>query len=434
MRHRPEQRAPRTARSLPVLLVSLLLGGCATGGTFVPPPEEVPELEERVESRPEDVTALARLGAAYHADGRLSEAESLLRRALELEPRHPHATLFLGLVYEDQERPGEAMALYERYLDVGAPGGLEERIRGRIRLLHRQELRMAAREALAREAELAETPPEPRTVAVFPFRFTGGDEELRPLGRALADMLTTDLSVTDRLTVLERLRVQTLVQEMALGESGLVDPSTAARSGRLLGARHIVQGQLGGRRDDLRMEAAVVEVGREDREVEPFSSQDAARQLLEMEKAMAFGIYESLGISLTSAERQRVSERYTDNLQALLAYGRGLEAADAGRFQEARQHFQQAVSLDPGFARAESEAREASDLSSAESTSTGELAAAGVAAATDLAISRQVEALTRQAGTRDPAQEVLGTERIGGSTTAVELILRRPAGGGGGDR
>lgn len=421
----------RSAVILLVFILSLQAAGCASGGAYVPPREEIPSLEERVESNPEDLTAAARLGAAYHAQGRLDEAERLLQRVLEAEPEHANAVFFLGLVYEDQERPGEAVDLYQRYLEMGAAGGMEERIQNRIRLLRRQELRMAVREALARESELADTEPEPRTVAVFPFRFAGGDESLRPLRRALAEMLTTDLSQTDRLSVLERVRVQVLVDEMNLGESGLVEPATATRSGRLLGAGRIVQGQLEGTPDQIRMEAAVVSVSRGDREMSPVAQEDAVDRLFDMEKELAFQIYESLGVTLTPAERQRVSERMTENIQALLAYGRGLEASDQGRYLEAQEHFQQAAELDPDFAQAEQQAQETSELSSAEATSTSELAQAEVRAGPDLDITQQVEALTNQAGVRDPAQEVLGAEGVAAVGTRIEILLRRP---GGGDR
>lgn len=425
-----ERRAgpARVPGSVGALLLTFVASGCASGGARVPPPEQIPALEQRVESHPADVTAMARLGAGYQAQGRLAEAESVLQRALEVDSENADAVFFLGLVYEDQEKPGEAIDLYERYLHLGAPGGMEDRIRDRIRLLRRQELRMAVRDALAREAELATTPPEPRTVAVFPFRFVGGDESFSPLSRALAEMLSTDLSQTDRLSVLERVRVQALVDEMSLAESGMVDPGTAARGGRLLGAGRIVQGQIQGDQSRLRMEAAVVDVARADREMAPVAQENEAAQLFAMEKELAFQIYESLGIPLTAAERERVSRRFTENIQALLAYGRGLEASDAGRYQEARQHFQEAVSLDPDFSQAEEQAEEAGELASAEATTTAELAQVEVRTTADLDLARQVEAMARQATVREPAQEALGSEGVARTGTAVRIIFKRPGG------
>lgn len=411
-----------------LLLLSCLATACASGG-YLPSEGEVPDLEQRVEQSSADFSAMARLGAHYHQEGRLDEAERLLRPVVDSGTDDAHAVLFLGMVYEDQERPGEALELYRRYLESGAPGGLTDRVEERVRLLRRQELRRAARESLEREAELADRTPEPGTVAVFPFRFAGGDEELRPLGRALAEMLTTDLGQTDRLSVLERVRVQVLLDEMALAESERVDPSTAARSGRLLGAGRIVQGQLEGDEEALRIEAAVVDVGEDDPQISPVSREDEVARLPAMQADLALEIYDAMGVSLTPAERERVAQTFTDNLQALLAYGRGLEAVDAGRYGEAQDHFQEAVSLDPDFDRAAQDAEEASDLASASGTSTAEVARAEVGTALDVEVFEDVQALTREAGARDPAQELLGTEGVAGSSsggTTIELFFPPP--------
>src|SRR5690606_20054840 len=108
--------------------------------------------------------------------------------------------------------------------------------------------------------ELAATPPVPATVAIFPFLVQMRDSTFRPLGRAMAEMLVTDLSQTDRLRVLERLRVQALADEMSLVEEGLIDPATAARGGRMLGAARVVQGSIAGSEAALQLDAAVVGV------------------------------------------------------------------------------------------------------------------------------------------------------------------------------
>jgi len=108
-----------------------------------------------------------------------------------------------------------------------------------------------------------------------------------------------------------------LLDEVALGQSGLVDATTAARGGRLLGAGRVVRGQVSGSEARLRLEAAVVRVGAAG-QPGTVSQEDAGARLFEMEKALAFQIYEEMGVSLTQAERERVGRRYTENLQALL--------------------------------------------------------------------------------------------------------------------
>ena len=71
--------------------------------------------------------------------------------------------------------------------------------------------------------------------------------------------------------------------------------------------------------------------------------------LFDMEKEVALGLYAEMGVSLTSAERALINERPTERVQALLAYGRGLEASDRGDLATASEEFAEAASIDPAF-------------------------------------------------------------------------------------
>ena len=363
----------------PTALLALLLltTACVPPTTLpsAPPPDEIPRLETQVRAQPDDPALLRSLGAAQRAAGEPEEAAEHLERAAELDPADPPTRFFLALTYEDLGRPGDAITAYRGYLERAGEDASTSTIEARIRVLRRAQLQQAVQESLAREEELRRTPPEANTVAVFPFAFTGADESLRPLGRALAGMLATDLSQTDRLRVLDRMNVQMLLDEMALGESRWVDPSTAARSGHLLGARNIVQGQIEGGLERLALDAAVVTVtDPETGERRPLTVSDQGEELFAMETELALGIYESLGVSLTPEERERVTRRPTESIQALLAYGRGLEAVDEGNFAQAAEHFREAASLDPDFEEATEQAEEAEAEARVADASTDELA------------------------------------------------------------
>src|SRR5690606_16444264 len=104
------------------------------------------------------------------------------------------------------------------YDHVGKDEALKRRLAGRRDVLDRQALLRDAREAVSREAELTSFPPQPNTVAVLPFTYRGTDARFAPLSRALAEMLVTDLGQTDRLQVLERTRIQLVLDELDLRE------------------------------------------------------------------------------------------------------------------------------------------------------------------------------------------------------------------------
>jgi curli biogenesis system outer membrane secretion channel CsgG len=66
------------------------------------------------------------------------------------------------------------------------------------------------------------------------------------IGRGISNMLVTALVNSDRFTVVERNPevIRNLLEEQSLGLSGVVDPMTAARVGRILGARGVVIGEV----------------------------------------------------------------------------------------------------------------------------------------------------------------------------------------------
>lgn len=55
-------------------------------------------------------------------------------------------------------------------------------------------------------------------------------------------MIIADLSKVPGLKVLEREKVQLLIDEMKIGDAGLADPKEAVRSGRLMRAEKVVVG------------------------------------------------------------------------------------------------------------------------------------------------------------------------------------------------
>ncbi len=66
------------------------------------------------------------------------------------------------------------------------------------------------------------------------------------IGRGISNMLVTALVNSDRFTVVERNSevLSKMLEEQALGLSGAVDPATAARVGRMLGAKGVVIGEV----------------------------------------------------------------------------------------------------------------------------------------------------------------------------------------------
>ncbi|MCW8138650.1 MAG: hypothetical protein KIT58_07080 [Planctomycetota bacterium] len=112
--------------------------------------------------------------------------------------------------------------------------------------------------AWAQSPEAPEAPAAPATkkasLAVMPFTFSTetlrqqGDEVRMALRQFETSTLTnkfiTALVNTRKFDVVERQRVQTLLDEFQMDQGGLMDPARAARAGKMIGADYFLMGEI----------------------------------------------------------------------------------------------------------------------------------------------------------------------------------------------
>lgn len=96
-------------------------------------------------------------------------------------------------------------------------------------------------------ATATDSKPKRRNIvlAILPIRNNTPDKRLDPTGDALADLLSAQLSTHPNLKLVERARINELIDEIARGDLGPVDSETAARYGRMLGANVLAFGSFG---------------------------------------------------------------------------------------------------------------------------------------------------------------------------------------------
>jgi tetratricopeptide (TPR) repeat protein len=99
-----------------------------------------------------------------------------------------------------------------------------------------------------------------KAVAVLDFQNRGPSVELEPLRKALSRMLTTDLAAYPQVRLVARERIERLIGETSLGESGLVSAETAQKAGRALSADFLVRGTFAGFESGIRVEIEVFDV------------------------------------------------------------------------------------------------------------------------------------------------------------------------------
>lgn len=340
----------RALRCLPLLAA---LEACAGRGPGVVSPQEVPDLAARLQKEPGNSALLVRYAAALFAAGNCDSAQAAARRAMSAKPDDGVPVMVAG---QCQERAGQhdaAIATYDAYLTAHPKANGAPAVRARQMLARRDQATGLARRAMIQEQQLAQQPGDSQTIGILPLQIVG-DSSYQPLSRGLAQMIISDIGVLRRFRMVERLQIGALLEELKFSQGGRVDPATAARVGRLIQAGRMVQGLATiPSTGPVRLDASVVqrtgEVANADQVGGPL------RELLRLEKELVVSIVTRLGYTLSIAERQAILENGTQNLQALLAYSRGLEAEDAGEFSRAAAYFSDAVQADPGFQAARDE-------------------------------------------------------------------------------
>lgn len=217
----------------------------------------------------------------------------------------------------------------------------------------RHKAEQAARKAVAEERSLDATKLEPRSLGITPFEVDPPDTALVALGYGLADLLTTDLARSKRLQVVDRVQLNAVLREIGLVEAGQVDSNSAPRVGKLVQARRLVLGSLGWtpkRQLGLNVHIADVQTGSLQTAV---AAQTSIDDILRAEKQLAMELFEKLGVPLTPKEQSAVEQMPTRNVDAFLAYSRGVRFEAEGRYSAAGAEYQQAAGLDPGFKAAQ---------------------------------------------------------------------------------
>lgn len=315
---------------------------------------EFERLREVIKSEPSNHEAVRDLGIVLVEMKEHKNAAIILEKALRHLPEDALTYLSLGLTYEALQRWNDALKLYRAGLKLPA-NVYRRQLRGRLEFAIQGKLREEARQALAAEKNLAPSRLPENSIAVLKFHDLGGAPEMAPLATGLADMIITDLSQVQSLTVIERNRIHALMEEMGLGQSGLVEEATAPRVGNLLGARKILQGSFMQEEEKaLRLDANLADVLQARVKSAGKVSGELAR-FFRLEKDLVFKVIRELGVQLSEAERKAVLTIPTENLLAFLAYARGLEARDRGEFEKAEQEFQAAVQADVKFSRAQAQ-------------------------------------------------------------------------------
>jgi TolB-like protein len=191
------------------------------------------------------------------------------------------------------------------------------------------------------------------TVAVLYFDYTGTDEQMAMLRKGLAQMMISDLSSLDAIQLVERDRLEEILGELKLGQSSKIDPASAAKAGKLLGARYMVLGGYFDLKGTLRVDARIVEV-ETGKVVQSVGATGGSDDFLSLEQKLVGDVGAVLGKQLSvppakAPPAPRIKPPGKLARHTAMLYSRALHDADTGHKAQAKVELEQVVKEQPDF-------------------------------------------------------------------------------------
>jgi TolB-like protein len=201
-------------------------------------------------------------------------------------------------------------------------------------------------------------------IAVLPFT-NGGSygqeaEDYAALEIGMQQMLTTEFAMNPQLRVVDRSRIRELLAEQDLGATGRVDAATAARIGKIVGARYMVMGGFVDTYGTMRLDVQIVntetsEIEKADRTT--FKREDMAKGVIDA----ATKITGDLKLPALPKDVQASREDRAQKLnktQAVSYYTKGLLYQDRGDSAKAKELFGKALVEFPDYTEAQEALRQ----------------------------------------------------------------------------
>ncbi len=299
-----------------------------------------------------NAAGLIQEGIRLYETQKIEQARNSFETAEVINPDNKVIPYYLGLIHLEQGRRKEAIEQWKKYVQLAPEDDAARSIRQNITLLLREEAKEAAQKAVATEEKMVRVSADENTVAVTAFK-NMGSKNLGPLGKGIAAMIIADLSQFDDLKVVEREKIQALLNEMKLGTSGIVNEKSAPKVGKLLKAKYVTSGTMADPKEQSLQVASVLFDAVSNTPTGFQGIEGQLKEFYQLEKMIACRIIADLGRDCDQAPKA-FYKTHTKSLAALTAFSYGLDDMDKEKFDDARLNFQEAVKKDPQFTLAKS--------------------------------------------------------------------------------
>jgi TolB-like protein len=192
-------------------------------------------------------------------------------------------------------------------------------------------------------------------IAVLPFDNGGSygqdKENFEALQLGIPAMLISELAQNPAARLVDRRDITQLLSEQNLATAGRVDAATAAKIGKLVGARYMILGSFVDFYGDFRVDARIVDV--ETSEIlKVVSSRKDRNKLFDIIQAVAVQVMADTKLPPLTAAQVGAAKRDIPT-DALTYYSRALLYQDRGENAKAAEYFRKALTAFPGYTEAD---------------------------------------------------------------------------------
>ena len=191
------------------------------------------------------------------------------------------------------------------------------------------------------------------SLAILPFRNATGDPSLDWMGRALSEMLRTDVGESAVLRTVPSDRVSQILQDLRISPNASVDPDTLRRVAEFTSADRLLSGQYVKLGDQIRIDAALQDL-KGQRNFSLKGEANGEKDLPNALRQLAESIQKDLALPPEAIKELQAKslKPSSESMQALRYYNEGRQFAHQGKNLEAEKSFHAATREDPNFALA----------------------------------------------------------------------------------
>ena len=97
-------------------------------------------------------------------------------------------------------------------------------------------------------------------VAVMEFENNSGKQDLEHLKKGIRDMITTDITQVNDITVVEQARIDQILKEINFSRSEYFDKENSVKIGKMIGASYLLTGSYLLNKNTIRIDVRLVNV------------------------------------------------------------------------------------------------------------------------------------------------------------------------------